>query len=415
MSAARSNPLAGRTCYVPWMGSGTTRLFCAALRGAGIDARPVPESDAQTLELSAPYVSEQCYPQRVTLGNFLKIVATPGFNPSSVAFFMPQASGPCRFGQYAAFTRQVLAERGAGEVLLLSPGFDDGYAALGANGTLAMRYGWWGLAAADVLRRLLHRLRPYEREVGATDRVYAESLAVLEAILSDRHDRCRAKFTVLQRTLAAIRDRFRAVDVDRSVERPVIGVVGEIFCRLDCFSNEDIVRRIEDHGGEAWLAGLCEWVHYANHWEQVELKAAGGRSLRRLRSWLSDRIQHRDEHLITAPFANDLAGRREPSTVAEILSLAHPYLPAAAGLGEMTLSLGRAIYLQQQGVAGVLDISPFTCMNGIVSEAIYPKLSREHCNIPIRTLYFDGTHAVTEQQLELFMELVCSRRAVTSR
>lgn len=405
MTRAQSNPLAGRTCYVPWMGSGTTRLFCAALRGAGIDASPVPESDAQTLELSAPFVAEQCYPQRVTLGNFLKIVAAPGFAPASVAFFMPQASGPCRFGQYAAFTRQVLAERGAGEVLLLSPTFDDGYAALGSNGTQAMRYGWWGLAAADVMRRMLHRVRPYEREAGSADRVYEESLAALEKNLSERQHRHRAKFTVLQRTLAAIRDRFRAVAVERSGERPVIGVVGEIFCRLDRFSNEDVVRRIEAHGGEAWLTGLCEWVHYANYWEQVELKAHGGWSLRRLRSWVSDRIQHRDERLIAAPFVDDLADRREPSTVAEILSLAHPYLPAAAGLGEMTLSLGRSIYLQRQGVAGILDISPFTCMNGIVSEAIYPKLSRDHGNIPIRTLYFDGTHASTEQELELFMAL----------
>ncbi|MDD2854491.1 MAG: hypothetical protein PHU01_03065, partial [Desulfuromonadaceae bacterium] len=110
------------------------------------------------------------------------------------------------------------------------------------------------------------------------------------------------------------------------------------------------------------------------------------------------------------PFAAMLADRQEPQHVADLLKLAHPYLPAAAGHGEMTLSLGRAAWLQQHGAAGVLDISPFTCMNAIVSEAIYPNLSRTYGGIPIRNLYFDGTYAATDQQLELFMELASRRQ-----
>lgn len=405
MTARTHTPLHGRTCYVPWMGGGSTLLFCAALRGAGIDAQPVPESDRRTLEMAGRHVSEQCYPQKVTLGNFLKLVTAPGFSPANSAFFMPGASGPCRFGQYAEFTRQVLTEYGAGEVLLLSPVFDDGYAALGDNGTRAMRYGWWGLAAADVLRRVLLRQRPYEQEVGATDRVYDQTLTLLAEILADQGYGQSRKFRMLCRQLGQSAAAFRAIPLDTATTKPIIGIVGEIFCRLDDFSNDNVVRRVEAHGGEVWLAGLCEWVHYANHWEQVELRAAGGRWLRRLRSRLSARIQHRDEERIAAPFAAMLADRREPQHVADLLKLAHPYLPAAAGLGEMTLSLGRAAWLQQHGAAGVLDISPFTCMNGIVSEAIYPPLSRDYGNILIRTLYFDGTHAATDQQLELFMEL----------
>lgn len=410
MSTAPHKPLDGRTCYVPWMGGGSTLLFCSALRGAGIDAQPVPESDQRTLELAGRHVSEQCYPQKVTLGNFLKLVTAPAFSPANTAFFMPGASGPCRFGQYAEFTRQVLTEYGAEEVLLLSPVFDDGYAALGDNGNQAMRYGWWGLAAADVLRRVLLRLRPYEREAGATKQIYGETLTSLADILAEPHTGQRSKFRSLCRQLVRSAAAFRSIPLDSATQKPLIGIVGEIFCRLDDFSNDNVVRRVEAHGGEVWLAGLCEWVHYANHWEQVELRATGDWSLRRLRSWLSARIQHRDEEQIVAPFAAILADRLEPQHVADLLKLAHPYLPAAAGLGEMTLSLGRAAWLQQHGAAGVLDISPFTCMNGIVSEALYPALSRDYGTIPIRSLYFDGTHAATEQQLELFMELVRIRR-----
>ena len=41
------------------------------------------------------------------------------------------------------------------------------------------------------------------------------------------------------------------------------------------------------------------------------------------------------------------------------------------------MNMGRSAYLARHGVDGIVDISPFTCMNGVVSEAIYPKLSRD--------------------------------------
>ena len=72
-------------------------------------------------------------------------------------------------------------------------------------------------------------------------------------------------------------------------------------------------------------------------------------------------------------------------------STAIPTCPQEGSLGEMVLSTGGAIYLYHQGADGIVDISPFTCMNGIVTEAVYPRVSREHDNIPIRVFYFDGT------------------------
>jgi len=59
---------------------------------------------------------------------------------------------------------------------------------------------------------------------------------------------------------------------------------------------------------------------------------------------------------------------------------------------------------------GVVDISPFTCMNGIVTEVIYPYVSRDHNDIPIRIFYFDGVPFDLEGDLEIFMEQVKSYR-----
>ena len=76
----------------------------------------------------------------------------------------------------------------------------------------------------------------------------------------------------------------------------------------------------------------------------------------------------------------------------------------------LVLSIGKAAYLAQHGADGVIDISPFTCMNGIVSEAIYPRLSRDLGGIPIRNFYFEGTKTDVEGNLAIFLELVRSYR-----
>ena len=70
------------------------------------------------------------------------------------------------------------------------------------------------------------------------------------------------------------------------------------------------------------------------------------------------------------------------------------------------LSLGRAGYCYDRGVDGILDISPFSCMNGIVSEAVYPSFSRDHHDIPCRVFYFDGVNTDLDRDIGIFMELV---------
>jgi hypothetical protein len=54
-------------------------------------------------------------------------------------------------------------------------------------------------------------------------------------------------------------------------------------------------------------------------------------------------------------------------------------------------------------------------MNGIVSEAIYPKLSREHEGIPIRIFYFDGTQSHLDRDLGIFLELARGYRGRKTR
>jgi predicted nucleotide-binding protein (sugar kinase/HSP70/actin superfamily) len=72
--------------------------------------------------------------------------------------------------------------------------------------------------------------------------------------------------------------------------------------------------------------------------------------------------------------------------------------------GEAILSLGKSRDFVRKGVAGLVNIMPFTCMPGTVVNFLLEKFRRENQNIPFLNLAYDGqeqTH--TRTRLEAFM------------
>jgi len=402
------NKLAGRKLWIPRMTYAGARLMAAVFRSTGIDADVTPESDDRTLELGGLYSSgEECYPEKVTLGDFMRIVHDENFDPDATAFFMPTAEGPCRFGQYAPYLRQVLDEQGYPQVPIVSPTSKNSYDGLGDGSPNMIRFLWRGLVASDIARKMLLKTRPYELQGGSADEAFERTLGLVEEVLETPDLTPREHMDRLVETLVRSRDLFRGVPARYTRNRPLIGVVGEIFCRLNTFSNSDAVRKIEAHGGEAWLSDVTEWVWYTN-WSQKALLRREGKtfSLSMLGAVVKNAVQRRDEEKLLGPFAEDFVGYEEPHDVYEqVLRPGWPYLPADGALGEMALSIGKSCYLHGKGADGIIDISPFSCMNGIVSEAVYHALARDYDEMPIRNFYFDATSSSMDRDLDIFMEL----------
>ncbi len=409
MGAAVSGPpLAGRTVFFPSMTDSGVRAVASAFRSVGIDAEPIPPSDDETLALGGRYSSgEECLPLKVTLGDILKLLAHGKVRPDRMALFMPTADGPCRFGQYGPYIKGVLRELGYGDVLVLSPTCSDGYDGIGEHASELVRASWRAMMGAELLDKLLLRVRPYEKEKGAADAAFKEALSGFCGAVESRGKGTAERMRRLKNGLARGRALLRAVPADFSVPRPLVGVVGEIFCRLNSFSNDDVVRKVEEAGGECWISGVSEWLWYTN--------AARIRMLKRFRKHLTLEmlgarlkwhLQHRDERELLSVFGDDFRGYEEAEDVNDILELAKPYLLPDGALGEMLLSVGKTVYLHRKGADGVLDINPFSCMNGIVSEAVYPRLSRDCDGLPVRVIYYDGTHADRRYELDIFMDLV---------
>ncbi len=398
------------------MAYGSAEAFASAFRAIGLEAEPTPPSDHRTRELGAKFTSgDECYPAKVTVGDFMRVLETPGLDPHKVALFMPTAQGPCRFGQYAPYLRQILDANGWSEVEILSPSSQNSYQGLGSLATAFVRTGWRALLAADLLQKLLLIYRPYEECRGDVQAVYEASLADLCETLEESGCEPGPQLHALRECMLRVRGRFRALKAASKRDLPLIGVVGEIFCRLNKFSNENLIESLEQYGAETWLSDIVEWIWYTNSERFRKLKLEGRiLTTEALGAWIAQKVQKHDEHVLMEVFAEEFRGREEPD-IEVILECAKPYLPREGAFGEMVLNIGKVVYLARKGAAGIIDISPFTCMNGIVCEAIYPRVSRDLGGIPIRNFYFDGTQNDLDRDLGVYMELARGYQAGRGR
>jgi predicted nucleotide-binding protein (sugar kinase/HSP70/actin superfamily) len=252
---------------------------------------------------------------------------------------------------------------------------------------------------------LLHEHRPYETEAGCTDLLYSRCLdRVVEATEAGG-----GKHTVTALRCAAA--KFAALPVDRSKPRPLIGLVGEIYLRFNTYSNQDIVRQVEEAGGEVTVASLMEWLYFTN-WETKHLARSRGAYIELLKVSLVDLYQARAEHRLLDAVAHALRYPREAS-IAQLMSNIRPYYEPMLGT-EAVLSMGRAIEFTRNGLSGILNIMPFSCMPGIIVAGMAPRIRADLDHVPWLDIIYGpqgGTNIRT--RLEAFMHQ--ARQFGTSR
>lgn len=389
----RSTHSEPRTVFIPRM-TDHSFAIAAAFERCGINAEVLPESDKEAVDIGRRYVSgKECYPCTVTTGDMLKKVFSPGFSPERSAFFMPSGSGPCRFGQYNIFHRMILDETGYRDVPIFSPNQDAGfYQELGIVGKDFTLQAWKGIVAYDLLSKCLHETRPYEKNKGAADELYREYASKLSFSL-------RGLDGNIERILIDMRKNFESLP-KLNGKKPVIGIVGEIFVRSHRFSNEDLIRKVENLGGEAWLAPLEEWIYYVNLTGIRKALIKKDRSAI-IEFLLKKFFQKRIEHRFARYFEGFLKTLKEPDTK-EVLKMASPYLHDSFE-GEAILSIGKSIDLIERGVSGIINAMPFGCMPGTVVTTLMHGVSKDY-DTPCISIPYDGTESsTTEIQLEAFM------------
>jgi len=383
-----------RTIYIPNM-SDHAIAFKSAFRACGQNAEIMNEPDDLSVYWGRKFTSgKECYPCILTTGDMVKMVKQPDFDPERSAFLMPSGNGPCRFGQYHRFHRMILDEMGFENVPIYSPNQDHRiYEDFNIVGSRFSKLGWQAIVATDMLLKMLHEIRAMEVKKGETERIYRESIeAVSRTIEMGKNGIASVLRDAVGHFLSIKRNE---------TKKPIVGMVGEVYVRCNRFSNNEVIRKVEELGGQVWFAPLTEWISYLNYINKRRECVKKINISEVLKTSITEYIQGREERRLEEPFMGLIQYGEEPS-VESVIKKASMYIHPSFE-GEAILSVGKAIDFIDKGVSGIINVMPFTCMPGTVTSAVL-RLVQKKYNVPIINLSYDGqglTNITT--RLEAFM------------
>jgi predicted CoA-substrate-specific enzyme activase len=379
-----SNHTGQRHVYIPYM-IDHGYLLAAAMRCGGVDAEPLPESDELTLETGRKYTTgKECYPSIITTGDIVKKTMAADFDPEKAAFFMPAASGPCRFGQYNRLHRLILDELGFQQVPILVFDQTGGYHNDLSNMGKGFRINAWrAFVILDSMQKMVLEGRPHEVNKGETDAVYKEWLDRLIKNTGKDGD-------TLRQFSRQVREAFKAIKIDRSSLKPRIGIVGEIFVRSNHFANDGLISKLEALGAQCGVPPLEEWLDYIDHQRKRRnrLHLEGG-WIDWTKQKLTEIVMERVAEPLRREFDSSIESFRRELPAQAIIDRGHRYLTPAVE-GEAILSLGRVVEYAEHGFDGIVNIMPFGCMPGTIVSLLLHQFRRDY-GLPVLNVVVEGT------------------------
>jgi len=373
----------------------------------------MPMADESALLQGRAYTSgKECLPCAITAGDMLKVIRAEGSDPRRVAFFMPAASGPCRFGMYNCLHRLILRYAGAADVPVIAPNQDSSFykelgKEFGASALGGLMKGIWiAVVGIDLLRKLILRIRPFAADARQAQQVYEKLLRQwLEAVENHR------SLGEMAELMGSIADYFAGVKLDANLKKPRVGIVGEIYVRSHPFANMNIIARLEELGAACDLASLAEWIYYTN-FTRGRMARRRGQVRNLFTNMVEDYFQHKIERMLAGPLEKRFGKLAEGQTE-HVIDLARPYLHDSFE-GEAILSVGKTVEYHHQGFGGVVNVMPFSCMPSTIVSTQTRRVSADCGDMPILNLSFDGQEDSTlTTRLEAFVEQVRQRQRGT--
>ncbi|MBN2515392.1 MAG: activase [Deltaproteobacteria bacterium] len=402
----------------PSMGRLISEAGSAVFRGLGIRSSALPPAGEEALKLGRGNTScKECLPLQITVGSLLQYLNERKKNDEKLIYFMPTASGPCRFGQYSVYMNDLIAKLKLNDVALFSANAENSYADLsGQDMTLKL---WTGVVLSDIFEEIYSLLLTNAVNVGAAMTVFEDQwkqiLNLLERPVSLKR---------LTTALISIADNFRNINLSQPLHHtPVVLLTGEIYVRHDNISRQFIVEDLAGKGFATKVSTVAEWIYYTEWCVRNGVTTGTFTRKDKLSLLLRNVFMKKYERAFRKVLSRSGLCSDKTEDVNHIIRhTCHLMKPEL--VGEAILTTGAAINEVLDHYCGVIAIGPFGCMPNRLAEAILTremnmegkratgnrnrklrKLAGEVQDLPFLAIESDGNRfpQIIEAKLEAFL------------
>ncbi|MEW6333966.1 MAG: acyl-CoA dehydratase activase [Thermodesulfobacteriota bacterium] len=365
-SAGRECSLFDPTVHLlfPSMGRFLAEAVASSFRGMGIRASALPPADEEVLKLGRSDSScKECLPLIIMAGSFLKYIQKNRREGEKLLYFVPTASGPCRYGQYSVFLNDLIRRRKLEDVGLLSLSDRNSYDGVGGR-QMAIAI-WSGAVVAALFEEVYSVLLTNAvTQASAMEIFEQEWKCVVQALGKDNGLRA------MSRVLKKSADRLGKIPVRRGLDdTPVILLTGEIFARHDHLSRQGLVEELAGQGFACKVSTLLEWVYYSDWCFHNGLTSGRAAAKERISLLIRNGLlKWYEKSFRKALRRSELCWDKLEDVDHLMKNTAHLINPELTG--EAVLTVGSVLGDIVDHYCGAISIGPFGCMHNRLAEAI---------------------------------------------
>ena len=361
-------------------------LIEPAVRSCGYNLEVLQNSDRTAIDTGLKYVNnDACYPSLIVVGQIMDALLSGKYDLEHTAVIMSQTGGGCRASNYIGFIRRALERAGMPQIPVISlnangmetnPGFKITLPLL----TKAMQAVVYG----DLFMRVLYATRPYEAKAGSANALHEKWKAICIKSLQ-KHSLSMAEFN---RNIRGIVHDFDELP-RRNVQKPRVGIVGEILVKFSPLANNHVVELLEAEGAEAVMPDLLDFLLYCFYNSNFKADNLGGKrstahlcnmgiSLLEYFRRTCRRELERSTHFLP------------PARIQDLASMAKHYVSLGNQTGEGWFLTGEMLELIHSGTTNIICTQPFGCLpNHIVGKGVIKELRASHPEANIIAVDYD--------------------------
>lgn len=390
------------TILMPQMAPIHFEFLESAMKNSGYKMELLKDCTQHTVETGLKYVNnDACYPSILVTGQMIEALESGKYDLNKTALIMSQTGGGCRATNYIGFIRKALKDAGFENVPVISfnvvgmekmPGFK-------LTIPLIERL-IKSCIYADLLQKMLTKNRAYEINKGETKELFDYWMEKCKKLVN------KSNIKEFKQSIFDIVSDFEKIELDTSVIKPKVGIVGEVLIKYHPFGNNFVADKLEQEGAEVILPDFMGFIKFiATHkitFNKLIKTDAIKAKLFKTAIKLIDLL----EKPVISALNNSKKGYLLPCNIWDLEEKVNDILSIGNQTGEGWFLTAEMIEYIEHDIPNIVCVQPFACLpNHVVGKGVIKTIRSKFSEANIAPIDYDpgASEANQTNRIKLMM------------
>ena len=382
------------TILFPQMAPIHFELLEAAVRSSGYNIELLRNCTQKTVETGLKYVNnDACYPSILVTGQMIEALQSGKYDVNKTALIMSQTGGGCRATNYIGFIRKALKDAGFSNVPVISLNFVGMEKMPGFKLTIPLIDKLLKTVVyADLLQKMLTKNRVYEINKGETQKLFDFWMEKCKKLL------IKSTNKEFKQSIYDIVNDFEKIELDTSIEKPKVGIVGEVLIKYHPFGNNYVANLLEQEGAEVILPDFMGFAKFmATHRITFNQLLNTNKTSAKI-SKAAIKIINILEKDVKIALANSKKGYLQPCNIWHLEDKVKNVLSIGNQTGEGWFLTAEMIEYIENDIPNIVCVQPFACLpNHVVGKGVIKTIRHMYPDANISPIDYDPGASETNQ------------------